>query len=238
MLDNYHTIIIVISVLVLYLITWLLVRFKKIKLQSHRKLWNFLLLINFLASGVLGIVLAIIIDLNITASWYKEILWIHVEFGIAMGIISVFHFFWHLKYYLKTFSGKVSLKVNDKIENPIFVKKTDEKSLNLRNYFKRLNKKIIISAILVVIVALTLTGFGINKISASVPEQSDTALSVTPKIEEVVTPDTITVKDSGDLVTSEDTDDSVCPKSRCCSYPGKCNLYIDENNNNLCDLGE
>jgi len=237
MLNNYHTVIIIISVLVLYLITWLLVRSKKIKQQSHRKLWNFLLLINFLVSGVLGIVLAIIIDLNITASWYREMLWIHVEFGIAMGIISVFHFFWHLKYYLKTFSKKGSLKVNDKIENPVFIKKTDKKSLNFRNYFKRLNNKIIISAILAVIVALTLTGFGINKISASVPTQSDTALSTTPETKETVTPGTITVEDSGDLATSQDAD-AVCLKGRCCSYPGKCSLYIDENNNSLCDLGE
>lgn len=33
-----------------------------------------------------------------------------VEFGIVMGVIAVFHFFWHSRYYLRIFARKDSIK--------------------------------------------------------------------------------------------------------------------------------
>ena len=106
MLESYNAIILMIAVPLLYLITWILAKFKKIKLSSHRKLWNIILLASFLVSGILGVLLAVFVDLNISINWYREILWLHVEFGIVMGIIAIFHFFWHIKYYFKIFTKK------------------------------------------------------------------------------------------------------------------------------------
>jgi hypothetical protein len=90
----------------LYSLTWALAKFKRMKLQNHRKLWNVLLLSSFLVSGILGVLLAVLLDLNISIAWYKVYLWLHVEFGIVMGVIAMFHFAWHSKYYLKILSGK------------------------------------------------------------------------------------------------------------------------------------
>ena len=59
-----------------------------------------LLLVSFLISGILGLIMAFLIDYKISISWYQDFLWIHVEFGIAMATIALFHTLWHIKYYL------------------------------------------------------------------------------------------------------------------------------------------
>ncbi len=110
MLNSYHTILIGLIIIGLYSLTWALAKFKKIKLVSHRKLWNILLLLSFLVSGLLGILLAVLLDLNLSIAWYRSFLWLHVEFGIVMGVIAVFHFLWHSRYYLKIFSRKEGVK--------------------------------------------------------------------------------------------------------------------------------
>jgi spermidine synthase len=109
-LNSYRTILIGLIIIGLYSFTWILTKFKKIKLANHRKLWNILLLVSFLVSGILGLILAIFIDYKISIAWYRSFLWLHVEFGIVMGAIAVFHFFWHIKYYLRIFARKESIK--------------------------------------------------------------------------------------------------------------------------------
>jgi len=110
MLNSYHTIFIGLIIIGFYSLTWILAKFKKIKLASHRKLWNILLLVSFLVSGLIGILLAVLLDLNLSVNWYRSFLWLHVEFGIVMGVIAVFHFLWHSRYYLKIFARKDSIK--------------------------------------------------------------------------------------------------------------------------------
>jgi len=238
MFNNYYSIIITISVIFLYAITWLLVKFKKIKPQSQKKLWNFLLLINFAISGILGIILAVIVDLNITSVWYKEMLWFHVEFGIVMGVISVFHFFWHFRYYFKSLFKKSGLKINKVNENLSYLKEEKPShSFSIREYFKRYKTVVIISlAIIVISISAIFIGcsFTNQNASAAVTKTSSTSSTL---VEEVVESETAVIINTDQETVSEDVD-STCPKDRSCSYPGKCSLYIDENNNGLCDLGE
>lgn len=54
----------------------------------------------FLLSGTLGIILAISLDNKLSLYWYQDILWWHVELGIAMSIVAFFHFLERIKYYL------------------------------------------------------------------------------------------------------------------------------------------
>jgi len=89
--------------LVLYLITWLLAKFKVFKISVHRKIWNSVLVITFLMSGILGLVLVFQINYNILDNWYMTFLELHVDFGISMAIISIFHVLWHTKYFLTMF---------------------------------------------------------------------------------------------------------------------------------------
>lgn len=88
------------TVSVLYLIGIFLVKTNKISLIFHRKFWNMILLISFLISGILGLIMAFLIDYKLNISWYQDFLWTHVEFGITMATIAIFHALWHIKYYL------------------------------------------------------------------------------------------------------------------------------------------
>ena len=100
MLANYHFVSLILVTIFLYSTSFALSKNKKISLASHKKIWNYILLLTFVVSGILGLILAMLIDFNYSISWYRQILWIHVEFGICMAIISVFHIIWHLKYFL------------------------------------------------------------------------------------------------------------------------------------------
>ena len=100
MLNSYHSLLVLGLTLGFYCFSFGLVKYKKISLLNHRKFWNYVLLVSFLISGVLGLLLAICIDQKFSISWYREVLWLHVESGIVMAIISIFHAFWHVKYYL------------------------------------------------------------------------------------------------------------------------------------------
>lgn len=85
--------------LLLYFVTWLLARLKVMKTATHRKIWNVILLFAFLVSGVLGLMLVVQINYDIWGSWFATFMWLHVDFGIVMGIVSIFHILWHTKYF-------------------------------------------------------------------------------------------------------------------------------------------
>lgn len=94
------------ATLLLYLLTWLLAKFNVIKKNTHRKIWNMVLLITFLVSGILGLVLVFQINYSILGNWYSDFLLLHVDFGIAMALISIFHILWHAKYFVNMFKKK------------------------------------------------------------------------------------------------------------------------------------
>jgi len=102
-MESYNSIFISILVVLVYFFSYILVRIKKISLVHHRRFWNILLLVSFLITGILGIILAIAIDQKINLGWYRDFLWWHVEAGIVMAIISVFHAGWHARYYLSIY---------------------------------------------------------------------------------------------------------------------------------------
>jgi len=105
-MNHYYILFLSFLVFDAYFISTYLVKLKKISLISHRQFWNIILLISFLISGILGLILAIFIDLKLSISWYQSILWIHVETGIVMALVSIFHLLWHLPYYLSILKKK------------------------------------------------------------------------------------------------------------------------------------
>jgi hypothetical protein len=100
---NYYFLPIAGLLTIIYLMTFYLTKKKKIKISQHRKIWNFILLTTFLISGIFGIILAIIVSYGIRLTFYSDLLFWHVEMGISMAIISIFHILWHLKYFKKMF---------------------------------------------------------------------------------------------------------------------------------------
>ena len=106
MLDSYHFLLVLSIVVLGYTISYICAKQKIISLLKHRMIWNYLLLITFLLSGLLGLIMAFLIDYKYSIEWYKEAMWVHVEFGIAMTVILIFHIIWHSKYYLNYLSHK------------------------------------------------------------------------------------------------------------------------------------
>lgn len=107
--SRYHLFPILIGVFIAYLITFILVKCHALKKITHRKIWNVILTLTFLISCLLGLLLAFFIHYNYFPTWYKDILLYHVDFGIAMTLVALFHVFWHLNYF-KTIFCKVKKK--------------------------------------------------------------------------------------------------------------------------------
>ncbi len=99
----YSLLSIVFLCLFFYLLTLLLSRQHIIDKKTHRKIWNSVLLITFLVTGLLGILLVVKINYKLEFALLEKILAWHVEFGIAMVVAAFFHLSWHLNYYLKIF---------------------------------------------------------------------------------------------------------------------------------------
>ena len=96
--NNYHLFPILFILSLLYGASILLVNKKLLALATHRKIWNVLLLITFLISAILGILLIMKINYNWQIPISNSLFW-HVEAGIAMTTISVFHILWHRSYF-------------------------------------------------------------------------------------------------------------------------------------------
>jgi len=90
--------------LLLYGASLALVRIGMISDILQRKFWNTLLLLVVSVAGSLGILLAITVNYKIDLPVTDSLLVWHVDFGIALFLISFFHFSWHLKYYLSVFN--------------------------------------------------------------------------------------------------------------------------------------
>ena len=99
----YHFVPISLILIILYCLSILLVRKKVIGTVKHRKIWNALLLISFLISAILGILLIIKINYGLVLLPLPSTLFWHVEAGIVMLVVSIFHILWYWNYFKNIF---------------------------------------------------------------------------------------------------------------------------------------
>lgn len=92
----------------LYALTSILVKANVLKKTTHRKIWNILLLITALVSCLLGFFLVLQINYGWKMEWLWTVKYYHVEFGIAMTIVVLFHIFWHMNYWKTLFKKNKS----------------------------------------------------------------------------------------------------------------------------------
>lgn len=97
--NGYNVIEILLLVGGLYGASWALAKKGFFSIVAHRKIWNLVLLVFFIVAAFLGLMLAIRISYGLQLPNYPNALFIHVEAGIAMAAISIFHVLWHWKYY-------------------------------------------------------------------------------------------------------------------------------------------
>ena len=94
------------SALLVYIFTYILSRSGLLSLKNHRRLWNTLLLLTFFSTAIMGIILAVQVNYKLEMPVVEKLIVWHVDFGIGMSFIAVFHFSWHWAYYMKLFAGK------------------------------------------------------------------------------------------------------------------------------------
>ncbi|MBN1184558.1 MAG: hypothetical protein JXB49_19855 [Bacteroidales bacterium] len=117
-------------VILAYAVSFISSRLEILSVRNHRRIWNVLLLITFLVTGILGILLVLQVNYKLTLPAYDLIMQLHVDFGIGMFFISVFHFSWHLKYFAGMFKGKG--KADEKEKTVITATATDNAT---KHYF-------------------------------------------------------------------------------------------------------
>ncbi|PTN07659.1 hypothetical protein [Mangrovibacterium marinum] len=86
-------------ILLAYAISSLFTRWGIYNSRSHRKVWNVLLLVTFLVSGLLGLLSVVKVNYKLEIPHYDQLMQWHVSLGIGMVIIAFFHLSWHWKYY-------------------------------------------------------------------------------------------------------------------------------------------
>jgi spermidine synthase len=135
MSSHYFLLQIIILSVTFYFLTYLLAKTGTLKWSVHTKIWNVLLLITALVTGVLGLLLTIQVNYKLTIPHIHEILTWHVDFGIAMFMISIFHFSWHLKYYFQMLkSGKRGPDLENKAASTEISDKTIKKAIFLLGF--------------------------------------------------------------------------------------------------------
>ncbi len=104
--SSYPLFAISILIILFYSLSFAFSRIGLVSKTTHRKFWNVLLLLTFLATGLIGLIMVVKINYKLQLSFYEKLVGYHVGFGIGMVIIGFFHFWWHLKYYLQLLKGE------------------------------------------------------------------------------------------------------------------------------------
>ena len=105
MFTHYNVSPIAVALLLIYVASFVLYKAKRIDVATHRKVWNTLLLVTFLTTAAFGLVLAIRRDYVLSFRIPFNLLFWHVEAGVVMTLISLFHLSWHLTYYRDLFKN-------------------------------------------------------------------------------------------------------------------------------------
>lgn len=102
---DYNLLLISIIILILYILSFFLSKKEIISKVLHRKIWNILLFISFLGVGISGVILVLRLNYGINLNPGFNLLFIHVETGIVMTVVSIFHIIWHGPYFKTLFKN-------------------------------------------------------------------------------------------------------------------------------------
>ncbi len=115
----YHVIGTGITAVLLYILSYIFYRLNYFSYRFHKKIWNILLTLAFIATVVAGIFMALQVTYKWDLPFVKTILRWHVEFGIALAFTGIFHFIWHFSYFAKIFERQQIFSHNGEL--PVYV---------------------------------------------------------------------------------------------------------------------
>lgn len=75
-----------------YLFTYSLYRLNLIKKAIHINVWNLIILVSFIVSGGAGFILIILLELGVALPISPQLLYWHVELGLTLALVTIFHF--------------------------------------------------------------------------------------------------------------------------------------------------
>lgn len=96
---QYNITLITILSMALYLGSYFLSKKGKISLVTHRKIWNFFLLITFIVTAITSIIIVLGLEYQMFIQTPFNLNYLHIEFGYVMILISIFHILWHIPYF-------------------------------------------------------------------------------------------------------------------------------------------
>jgi hypothetical protein len=96
---RYNFIPITIICIIIYGLSIILVKKNKITYIIHKKIWNILLLITFIITALTSVAYLLRADLAINIPFIANISFLHIEIGLVMILISIFHALWHIPYF-------------------------------------------------------------------------------------------------------------------------------------------
>jgi len=123
---TYDLIIISITLIVAYLVSYILYREDYIKKSIHIRLWNILILITFLISAGAGLVLIGLAQYGVALPISQELLYWHVQIAIAMFWIAIFHIH---SYWMPSSHGNPRDPPDKSTQSPGKSKPTSQKSV-------------------------------------------------------------------------------------------------------------
>lgn len=101
--ENYYMVPLGTTITIIYLVTYLLYLEKRLKRKIYYRIWNTILILSFLITGVTGLIMVIFINYAIQSSWNLTIDFWHAEFAIIMAFSTIFHFHLYWKQLKKVF---------------------------------------------------------------------------------------------------------------------------------------
>lgn len=108
---TYDIIIPSIPVITGYLLTYSMYRTNLMKRRFHINLWNLILLLSFLISGLAGFMLLILLEIGVSLPVNSQLLYWHAEFGVTLAVVTIIH----LKNYWKS-SRSIIFKTKKRAE--------------------------------------------------------------------------------------------------------------------------
>ena len=75
-----------------YILTYSLYRLNLIKKSIHVNIWNMIIGLAFLISAGAGFILLIMLELGLTLPISQPLLYWHVELGVTLVLVTIFHF--------------------------------------------------------------------------------------------------------------------------------------------------
>ncbi|MBN1938823.1 MAG: hypothetical protein JW843_04505 [Candidatus Aminicenantes bacterium] len=92
----------------LYGLSLLLVRLDILGRATHRKIWNWALLLTFTIAAGLGLLLAVQVNSRLRIPWADQALRVHVNFGLAMAAIGAVHLAGRISHFFRRSGPKAS----------------------------------------------------------------------------------------------------------------------------------